>query len=124
MLRVHLADGTTLRFELSDESQAAEWIGLAGDWGFQSKIRALTIQHNGVQYSLPSPPGFERVFMYAEQLEPNGQQRFKGGERIVCQADNVRAILMVHDAQRASRLSLSKTGIQCYNPMVEERSDR
>jgi hypothetical protein len=106
---------------LDNDGQADEWLGMVRDRTFQDQIRALTIQHNGVQYSLPTPPGFGRVFLFAEQLKPNGAQRFKGGERIVCQADDVRVTLMVHEAQRAARMSLSKIGTQCYNPIEEMR---
>lgn len=116
MLRVHLADGRTLRFDLQDEQQAARWAEYAKNATFQQAIRGLTVQHNGVQYSLPRPDGFERVWLSAELLPPDQAQRFKGGERLICQADQSRMTLMAHDAQRAARVSLSKPGVQCYNP--------
>lgn len=121
MLRVHLADGRTLRFDLGDERQAAEWLERARDHAFQASVRGITVQHNGVQYSMSRPAGFRRVWLFAESMPPDSEQKFKGGERIVGQADSVRAVVMVHDAQRAARVSLSKPGTQCYNPL-ERRS--
>ena len=120
MLRVHLTDGRTLCFDIEDPRQAAEWLERAQDLGFQDTIRGLTVQHNGVQYSMPRPAGFARVWLFAEAMPPDPELKFKGGERIIGQADNVRAILMVHEAQRAARISLSKPGWQCYNP-IERR---
>lgn len=121
MLRVHLASGETLRFDLSDEDQAREWRDRAGDRAFQLDVRGLTVQHNGVQYSLTRPEGFGRVFLYAERLAPDEAQKFKGGERLVLQAGDVRLTMMVHEAQRAARVSLTKTGAVVYNPLEQRR---
>lgn len=121
MLQVHLSDGRTLRFDLQDEQQAAAWLEQSRSGAFQASVRGLTIQHNGVQYSLPRPTGFKRLWLFAESLDPDTDQRFKGGERIVIQADDMRVVLMAHDAQRAARVSLSKPGTQCYNPTDRER---
>lgn len=123
MLRAHLADGKTLSFDLADPRGAAEWLKLANDHRFQDQLRGLTVQHNGVQYSLPRPQGFRRVWMYAELLVPRLDQGFKGGERLVGQVDNVRATVMVHSSQRAARVSLSKPGTQCYNPLEQIQVD-
>lgn len=121
MLRVHLADGRTLHFDLKDERQAAEWLERVKDHAFQASLRGVTVQHNGAQYSVARPSGFGRVWMFAEALPPDPASKFKGGERATVQADEVRAVVMVHDAQRAARVSLSKTGQQCYNPVEWRR---
>lgn len=121
MLRVHLIDGRTLRFDLKDECQAAKWLRSARDFKFQSTITGITVKHDGVSYSLSRPRGCGDVFMFAEYLEENAAQKFKGGGRIICQADDTRINLMVHENQRAAHVSLSKTGQQCYNPIVGVR---
>lgn len=120
MLRAHLADGRTLCFDLQNEKQAEEWLRHVRDSAFQATLRGLTIQHNGVMYSLPRPVGFHRVFLFAEQLPADEGQKFKGGERLTCQADEARVSVMTHKAQRAARVSLSKPGAQCYNPFERE----
>lgn len=117
MLSVHLSDGQTLSFDLKNDDQARLWLEKICSREFQSKIRAISIQKNKVQYSLPIPVDFERIFVFAENLLPDKDKKFKGGERIVCQADDIRLSMMVHSSQRASRVTLSKTGIQCYNPI-------
>lgn len=121
MLRVHLTDGRTLRFDLSDDRQAEQWLGRVSDAKFQADITGLTLQTNGTQLSLTKPSGYERIWMFAERLLADPDQRFKGGERIVCQADETRTVVMMHAAQRAARVSLFKPGTQCYNPVERRR---
>lgn len=123
MLLVHLANGRTESFDLQDASHAEKWQKLVKDASFQASIRGLSVRFNGVMYSLPRPVGFDRIFLFAEQLQADSAQKFKGGERLVCQADEVRVQLMVHQAQRATRVSLSKTGQQCYNPLTRQAGD-
>lgn len=117
MLRVHLSDGRTLRFNLEDESEAERWRDSVADAKFQSSITGITTQHNGVGYSLSRPDGYSDIFMFAEHLPEDVPQKFKGGQRMICQADNARLVVMVHDAQRSARVSLSKPGVMRYNPL-------
>lgn len=121
MLRVHLTDGRTLCFDIGDAQQAAEWVKRARDYSFQAAVTGLTVQHNGVQYSLPRPVGFREVWFFAESLPSDESQKFKGGERLVCQADGTRVLVMAHSEQKAARVSLSKTGRMVYIPGMEER---
>ena len=120
MLQVHLSDGRTLKFDLQDGVQAREWQLLANDFGFQETIRGMTLQNNGVQYSISRPQGFERVWYFAEFLESDAVRKFKGGERVSLQIDGIRLMAMAHNEQRALRVSLSKTGKQCYNPSLDK----
>lgn len=121
MLQVHLSDGSTLRYDLGDARQAAEWLARARDGSFQSAVRGLTLLQNGVQYSFPRPCGFDRVWLFAEALRPDPVRKFKGGERITGQVDNVRATVMVHNGQRAVRVGISNPGTQCYNPLLDRQ---
>lgn len=122
MLRAHLADGRTLRFDLASPSAAAKWLELVKDHRFQQQLRGLTVQHNGVQYSLPRPQGFRRVWLQAELLQPDPEHGVKGGERMIAQVDKVRVVVMAHSSQRAARVSLSNPGTQCYNPLERFRA--
>jgi len=117
VLRVHLVDGRTLCLDLSDEQQASRWLDQVSDVKYQAAITGLTLQSNGTQHSLSKPNGYGRVWLFAEYMPPIHEQRFKGGERIICQADDSRAVVMVHAAQRASRISMSKTGDVVYNAL-------
>ncbi len=118
MLLVHLADGRTERLDLQDPEQASRWLRCAREARFQASIRGLCIQHNGVMYALPRPDGFDKIFLFAELLPADEDRKFKGGERLVCQADEMRVNVMVHQGQRATRVSLSKPGRECYNPLM------
>jgi hypothetical protein len=119
VLCVHLKDGRTLQFDLQDEAQARSWLDLARRDDFQNTIRGATLHSNGVQYSIPRPVGFRRIWLFAEYLESDASHRFKGGERLTVQLDGVRVTAMAHNEQRAVRVSLSRTGTQCYNPLME-----
>jgi hypothetical protein len=119
MLKVHLNDGQTLNFDLAEQAQAVQWSALARDPAFQSRITGLTIADRGVQYSLPKPSGYEDgdLFLFGESIEANQIHKVKGGNRIVCQAGDVRVSMMVHKEQRAVRVAVVKTGRQKYNPV-------
>lgn len=116
MLKIHTRDGATTKVDLEDEAQAREWTHRLSDPRFQASITGLTVSHAGVQYSIPRPTGFEPVSFLAEHLEPNGDRRIKGGQRITLLAGDVRASVMVHREQRAARVSLLRIGKQRYNP--------
>lgn len=115
MLKIHLSDGITLSFDLSDPCKAKEWLDLVGKPEFQESIRGMTIQHNGGSYSLSRPDSFHDLWLFAEYLEPDLSTKFKGGKRLVCRADDVQLVLMVHEDSRAIRASLTKQDVQCYN---------
>jgi hypothetical protein len=118
VLLVHLANGNTEHFDLRSEEGVRKWTEFATMAKFQAQIRGLTVLINGVSYSLARPVGFDEVFCFAEWLEPNSGKKFKGGERVTCQAGENRIVLMAHEAQSAVRVSVSKVGRQCYNPIV------
>jgi hypothetical protein len=52
----------------------------------------------------------------AELIAAEPDRRIKGGERLVCQAGEVRAAVMVHREQRAARVTLFRIGKQRYTP--------
>lgn len=118
MLHVHLNDGKTLRFDLEDKAQCEKWINSCKDIGFQKLITALTIVYDGVQYSVTRPDSYKNIFMYAEHLDSISEKKFKGGKRLIVQADDTRLAVMIHLAQKASRITLAKTGTSVFNPIV------
>lgn len=83
---------------------------------FQETITGLTVSHQGVQYSIPRPQGFDPVSFHAECIDPDADRKIKGGERVVCMAGDVRATVMVHREQRAARVSLLRLGKQRFTP--------
>lgn len=123
MLKVHKADGMTLRFNLEDEQEAKAWLDCCKDPMFQAQISGLTVAQKGVQYSLPRPQGFLRQFFQAEYVQPTPDGKVKGGERLICVADDSRIILMVHLAQRAARFAVCKVGKQRYNPLLDQMDE-
>lgn len=118
MLTIYTRDGLATKVDLQDETAAREWLEHLSDPVFQGEITGLTVGHKGVQYSLPRPSGFGSVRYEAESLAPEPSKGLRGGERVQCFADGVRVSLMVHEAHRAVRVSLSKVGKRRYDPFA------
>jgi len=116
VLRVHTSDGLTVHFDLSDEEQVAAWLERTRDPRFQDGITGMTVSHRGVLYSVVKPQGFRSVSYLVESIQANPSSKNKGGERIYCFADEVRVGMMVHRAQRAVRVTLTKTGRRRFDP--------
>lgn len=116
MLEIHTRDGLTTKVDLADPDQAREWARRMADPRYQGEITGLTVSHLGVRYSVPRPQGFEPVAFFAEQIDPDPDRKLKGGRRIICHAGQVRAVAMVHEAQRAVRIQLARYGKQRYSP--------
>jgi len=118
LLKVHTIDGLTTRIDLDDPEQAKEWLTRLRQKAFQDCITALTIFDKGVQYSLTRPKGFNRVFFFAEVVQADPELKIKGGERITAQMDDTKIAIMVHQSQRAARVSAMKTGKSRFNPLT------
>lgn len=116
MLKVHTRDGRTVRVDLEDRKSSASWLQRLRDPAFQGEITGLTLSHRGVSYSLPRPRGFDAIMYQAELIAAEPERRIKGGERLVCQAGEVRAAIMVHREQRAARVTLFRIGKPRYTP--------
>lgn len=113
-----MRDGRTLCFDLENEEQVSAWLDRVRSPEFQSTITGLTLSHNGVQYSLPRPKGFDSLFMFAENVGPDAERGVKGGERIICHAGEVSVNAVVHSQQKAVRVNVTRQGIQRYNPLT------
>lgn len=116
MLKVHTRDGRTVRVDLEDRAASQAWLQRLRDPVFQAEVTGLTISHRGVSYSLPRPKGFDPILFSAELVAAEQERRIKGGERLVCQAGEVRAVVMVHREQRAARVTLFRIGKARYIP--------
>jgi hypothetical protein len=73
---------------------------------------------SGVQYSLSRPADFGDVFYLVENVKPDKDLRIRGGEKVTCFTDNIRICLMVHRMQKASRVTVMKTGKHRFNPFA------
>jgi len=105
-----------VEIDLEDEEQARSWLERLKDPAFREAITGLTVSHNGITYSLPRPGDFRQVVLTAEPVVNNGR-RNKGGERLLCFADDVRLSVMVHREQIANvRIALSKPGRRRFDP--------
>ena len=124
MLIVHLNDGKTIKVNGEDPSELAEWLDMASCASFQEKITGITVNNQGVSYSVPKPKDFRQVFMMAEGIAPNPDKRLKGAERIICNADSTSVVLTVYNSQRAARVDITKPGRQLFNPLQARRNKK
>jgi len=67
----------------------------------------------GVQYSLPRPKKYNKVFFVLESVQPSDVT--KGYERIKCFADEVQIVATVHKSQPSVCVTLHKIGNIRYN---------
>lgn len=148
MLKIHTEDGQTCHIDLSDERQARDFFARFASTSAQQTITGATLvqrtagrfkcekcRANGhfecdkcgrsgagyegqVQYSLARPEGFHQVQLHADAILADEETGVKGGERIVCQLDDVRLVMMVHRSQPSIRVSLAKTGKMRFNPQA------
>lgn len=116
MLWVHTADGATARVDLEDEEQARQWLQRLQDPAFNRTVTGLAVSHLGVLYTLPRPRDFRQVSLSAELVPVDERSKNKGGERLLCFADESSLALMVHRQQRAVRVTLAKPGRRRFNP--------
>ncbi len=117
MIVVNLADGRTLRLDLSDpvterqwkESQVARW--------FQDQIRAIGISVNGTLHTLQAPSRFRETTFNAK-LVFNGDKVV--AECVSCQADDIEANLTVYVGDnRVARYGMTKIGRKHYDPNTQ-----
>ena len=78
MLRVNVADGSTLSFDLGDARDVERWRGLVQDPSFQSRIRGLQlVRFEGEQMvaraALPVPSAPGRVTWDADLVHAHGR---------------------------------------------------
>lgn len=111
MLKVHLSTGETLRFDLGDPTDAERWITLSSKLDFQASISGLTIDHNGMSFSIPRPRSLDLCFL-AEKFPSRG--RSKGAEKVSVNNADVRVDLTVHSGQRAGRVDIIRAGWQRF----------
>jgi len=115
MFWVHTADGRTEAVDPDDEAQAREWLERLKNPAFRESISGLSVSHNGITYAMPRPRNFRQVHMTVEVVKEAGKN--KGGQRLLCFADEARLAVMVHREQKATvRISLSKPGRRRFDP--------
>lgn len=120
MVIANTAAGCTHRFDLADDAQADALASLLRTGG----VTALAILHRGSQTVLPLPKRFgrQRLVFGAEVLRngtraPDGQPAAIG-ERIWCQAGDVRVSLVSTLTGALVRCDVVRTGRQQFNPRL------
>jgi len=150
VLKIHTSDGQTTIVDLKDEASAKEFLSKLRSTEEQQRITGATATRRcsgrfycetcgrtvkakcsrcgaidtscgkSAQFSLSRPIGFERVWYHIEHIEPDPTRHIRGGDKITCFVDDVRLDMMVHSDQPSTKVSLVRTGVQRYNPMVED----
>lgn len=107
-LRVNLADGTTLKFDLEDPRDRQAWdetkIVRA------SEIRGLSFIVAGVNYVLPRPTSFQNISFDAEAVYHRDSSGRLIGDRLRLEADGARVECLVYRGKdpKMAKVVLSK----------------
>lgn len=115
MIKVNMADGKTLSFDLKSEAELKEWKKLCSYPDFQKKIRGVGIVYNTQWYAIPVPKKFKNVHYDAEIIfnrrEKDAEKQLVG-ERLICHVDEVQFSLLVYYGNRPkmARLDCSRVG--------------
>jgi len=130
VLKIHTADGQTIRVDLSNPEQAREWLQRLEQDQFQKQIRGMALieYHRvgvtcdacglksqgviGTQYSLSRPQDFQNI-RYEVERNRMGESH---SERIVVTAGDVMLSVTAHDSQPSARALLVKSGRRRYVP--------
>ncbi len=123
MIKVNLADGRTLSFDLNDDFDLMDWRKRVLDHRFQKQIRGLGIVYNTQWYALPLPKNFNTIRYDADLIinhKALEDSKRKVGERIICQLDEIRLTLLVYYGNRPkmARIDAIRIGKQRYVPGV------
>lgn len=132
MLKIHTIEGDTFRVDLSDESQAREWLPMLERADFQSRITGVSLVENhvvncrcavcdnevskriGVQYSISRPKSGRSIKYEIERIPPSGA--VKGGEKVDLFVDEIRLTLVAHAAQPSARITVNHLGKRRHSP--------
>ena len=123
MLKVQMADGATLTFDLNVPADAERWQDIEADPKKQEAIRAVGVQHQGMWHVMPVPRRFRQI-SYGAWLSwansKNGGEKRLASLRVRCQADNVAITMTLYypngKSPRMVKTDIKKTGRQVWKP--------
>ena len=122
MLKIHLADGKTLSFELGDEAQRKAWEELSASNAFQATIRGVALLHNRTLHTMPLPKQFKTLRFSAGLFtsKASGGEKI-AGERVTCQADAVRVSITAYYTQtpKMVRVDVVRSGWQRFDSSTQ-----
>lgn len=106
IIRINLADGQTLSFDLEIPEDAVRWDTFRRD--LRSDVRGAILQTASGQTSVPIPRGFRTVYLSADEVP--GRDGEIVGDRIEVQADEIRLSVVVYRRSPMTRIDLSRIG--------------
>jgi len=119
VLKVQMANGDTLTFDLSKADQEQAWRSLEQNPTAQADIRAVGVLHQGMWHVMPTPKKFKQV-TYKAWLNwdsKNGQERL-ASLRVGCQADNISIMMILYypngNSPRMVSTIVKRTGRQVF----------
>lgn len=111
LLKLHLADGSTLEFDARDDATPGRLVSL------QDSITAATLVRGRVPCSISKPRGFSECVLELEHK--SDALRGKEAERLILYAGDVRLIVTAHYGQPSFRLDLHRIGRRTLARTVE-----
>lgn len=129
MIKVNMADGKTLSFDLKNEKELADWKLKCSDPQFQKSIRGVGIVHNTQWHAIPVPKKFKTVRYDAELIiNPKAKDESKRlvGEKVMCYVDDIQFSLLVYYGNRPkmARIDVKKIGKQRFVGRFDEKKGK
>lgn len=107
MLKANTRDGRTLTFDLGTPEGKSAWRVFQASPGSQQQLSGLSILHQGMLHTLPTPKHFKALSYTAELVESKG---VGVAEKISCQADDVKLTMTVYFSTAMTRMDLQRVG--------------
>jgi len=108
-MRVNLADGTTLTFDLDSAIDRTRWESFQSDYNKQQQIRGVVLTGGGMEVAVPSPLRFRRVDRIVERcLRPGTEEVL--AEKVTILADDVSLEVLSYTGRPVVRVSLTRSG--------------
>lgn len=121
MIQVNTRDGTTLNFDITEQSKREEFNNLVDDPKFAAKITGVGILHQGAHHIFPVPKDMIVSNYFAElmiQTTKEGPAKLTG-ERIMCYVGEFRVTLTVWYQKQGPRVAtygLRRLGTKVFEP--------
>ena len=129
MIKVNMADGKTLSFDLKDEKELKDWKQRCNDPKFQKSIRGVGIVHNTQWHAIPVPKKFKSVRYDADLIvntKAKDESKRLVGEKIMCYVDDICFSLLVYYGNRPkmARIDVKKIGKQRHVGRFDENKGK
>lgn len=118
MIKVNLADGSTVSLDLEQQQDFAKWLKLQN--GKSKNITGIAVHKGDLLLTLPKPKLNAKRFYFGADLLFDPKKGSVAGERIWYQADRIRVALTVYKGN-VTRVDVQEVGTPRFRPKATFR---